>query len=40
VVSGINEGEQVVTLGQAALRDGASVQVINQEPVEVAKGGG
>lgn len=40
VVSGINEGEQVVTLGQAALRDGAKVQVINQEPVEVAKGGG
>ena len=40
VVDGIAEGEQVVTLGQAALRDGAKVQVINSEaPVAVASGG-
>jgi membrane fusion protein, multidrug efflux system len=40
VVDGIAEGEQVVTLGQAALRDGAKVQVINpEEPVAVAKTG-
>jgi membrane fusion protein, multidrug efflux system len=40
VVDGIAEGEQVVTLGQAALRDGAKVQVINPEaPVAVAKTG-
>lgn len=40
VVDGIAEGEQVVTLGQAALRDGAKVQVINPEPpVAVASGG-
>lgn len=39
VVDGIAEGEQVVTLGQAALRDGAKVQVINSEaPVAVASG--
>ena len=38
--NGIAEGEQVVTLGQAALRDGAKVQVINSEaPVAVASGG-
>jgi len=29
VIEGISEGEQVVTLGQAALRDGTQVQVIN-----------
>ncbi len=40
VVDGIAEGEQVVTLGQAVLRDGAKVQVINSEPpVAVASGG-
>ncbi|HWS25368.1 MAG TPA: efflux RND transporter periplasmic adaptor subunit [Xanthomonadales bacterium] len=40
IVDGLAEGEQVVTLGQAALRDGAKVQVINPEaPVAVAKGG-
>lgn len=38
IVDGLAEGEQVVTLGQAALRDGAKVQVINPEaPVAVAK---
>lgn len=41
VVDGIAEGDQVVTLGQAALRDGAKVQVINPEaPVAVANNGG
>lgn len=41
VVDGLGEGEQVVTLGQAALRDGAKVQVINPEPpVAVANNGG
>lgn len=40
IVDGLAEGEKVVTLGQAALRDGAKVQVINPEaPVAVAKGG-
>lgn len=38
IVDGLAEGEKVVTLGQAALRDGAKVQVINPEaPVAVAK---
>ncbi|MCB1598815.1 MAG: efflux RND transporter periplasmic adaptor subunit [Lysobacterales bacterium] len=41
VVDGMSEGEQVVTLGQAALRDGSKVQIINpEEPVAVAKSGG
>ncbi len=41
VVDGMSEGEQVVTLGQAALRDGSKVQVINPEkPVAVARSGG
>jgi len=31
VVSGLQDGAQVVTLGQAALRDGTLVQVLNQE---------
>ena len=40
IVDGLAEGEQVVTLGQAALRDGAKVQVIDPKaPVAVAKGG-
>ncbi|MBK9656540.1 MAG: efflux RND transporter periplasmic adaptor subunit [Rhodanobacteraceae bacterium] len=40
IVDGLAEGEKVVTLGQAALRDGAKVQVINPEaPVAVAKDG-
>lgn len=40
VVDGVSEGDQVVTLGQAALRDGAKVQVINPEaPVAVANTG-
>lgn len=38
VVEGVEEGEQVVTLGQTALRDGSKVQVINPEAaVAVAK---
>lgn len=36
VVDGVVDGEQVVTLGQSALRDGAQVQVVNQEPVAIA----
>ncbi len=32
VVEGLTEGERVVTLGQAALRDGAKVHIINDEP--------
>jgi membrane fusion protein (multidrug efflux system) len=36
VIEGITEGEQVVTLGQAALRDGAKVQVITKDPMAVA----
>ena len=40
VTEGIKDGEQVVTLGQAALRDGAKVQVINPDPpVAVATNG-
>lgn len=38
VVEGVSDGEQVVTLGQAALRDGSKVQVISKEPVAVASG--
>lgn len=38
VVEGVSDGEQVVTLGQAALRDGSKVQVITKEPVAVASG--
>ncbi len=38
IIDGLAEGEQVVTLGQAALRDGAKVQVIDPKaPVAVAK---
>ncbi|GMU43329.1 MAG: efflux RND transporter periplasmic adaptor subunit [Xanthomonadales bacterium] len=41
VVAGLGEGDQVVTLGQAALRDGAKVQVINPAPpMAVANNGG
>ena len=32
VIEGLTEGERVVTLGQAALRDGAEVTVINDGP--------
>ena len=32
VIEGLAEGERVVTLGQAALRDGVKVHVINDEP--------
>lgn len=32
VIEGLTEGERVVTLGQAALRDGAEVTVINDAP--------
>jgi|CXWL01.1.fsa_nt_gi membrane fusion protein (multidrug efflux system) len=32
VIEGLTDGERVVTLGQAALRDGAKVTVINDEP--------
>jgi membrane fusion protein (multidrug efflux system) len=42
ITDGLSDGDKVVTLGQAALRDGAKVQVINPEtpaPVAVAKGG-
>lgn len=40
VTDGLADGDQVVTLGQAALRDGAKVQVISTEaPVAVASGG-
>ena len=40
IVDGLTDGDSVVTLGQAALRDGAKVQVINAEPpVAVASGG-
>jgi membrane fusion protein (multidrug efflux system) len=36
VVDGVTEGEDVVTLGQAALRDGAKVEVIKTPPTAVA----
>ncbi len=36
VVEGVQEGEKVVTLGQAALRDGAKVEVIKAPPTAVA----
>jgi membrane fusion protein (multidrug efflux system) len=40
ITDGLADGDKVVTLGQAALRDGAKVQVISSEaPVAVAKGG-
>ncbi len=40
ITDGLTDGDKVVTLGQAALRDGAKVQVINpQASVAVAKGG-
>jgi membrane fusion protein (multidrug efflux system) len=40
ITEGLADGDKVVTLGQAALRDGAKVQVITSaEPVAVAKGG-
>lgn len=39
VIEGLSEGEQVVTLGQAALRDGAKVQVIMKEPMALANRG-
>lgn len=39
VIEGVSEGEQVVTLGQAALRDGAKVQVIVKDPMAVANRG-
>jgi membrane fusion protein (multidrug efflux system) len=40
ITDGLTDGDRVVTLGQAALRDGAKVQVISAEaPVAVAKGG-
>jgi membrane fusion protein (multidrug efflux system) len=39
ITDGLADGDKVVTLGQAALRDGAKVQVIsNEAPVAVAKG--
>lgn len=39
ITDGLTDGDQVVTLGQAALRDGAKVQVISAEaPVAVASG--
>lgn len=37
VVEGISDGAQVVTLGQAALRDGTKVQVLNPPEVQVAQ---
>jgi membrane fusion protein (multidrug efflux system) len=40
ITDGITDGDKVVTLGQAALRDGAKVQVISSEaPAAVASGG-
>lgn len=37
IISGLNDGDRVVTLGQNALRDGAKVAVVNQKlPDEVA----
>lgn len=40
VRDGLAEGDRVVTAGKVALRDGAQVQVIGDDPVEVADAGG
>jgi membrane fusion protein (multidrug efflux system) len=40
VVSGLEEGEPVVTLGNNLLRDGAEVRVVNGDTAEVEGGGG
>lgn len=40
IVSGLREGEQVVTLGNNLLRDGAQVRVVGGDSVPVGNGGG
>ncbi|WP_132999692.1 efflux RND transporter periplasmic adaptor subunit [Luteimonas arsenica] len=40
VRDGLAEGDRVVTAGKVALRDGSAVQVIGDDPVEVAEAGG